>query len=89
MPRANELHSMNDDELAQRLAEAREEVFNLRFQLAMGKQDNSARLGQVRREVARTLTIQRERLSGIVRSTEPSGASKMPAGEKAERKVGP
>jgi large subunit ribosomal protein L29 len=61
MSHATELHQMNDDELAQRLAEAREEVFNLRFQLAMGKQDNSARLGQVRRDVARLLTIQHQR----------------------------
>ena len=59
--RAQELHNLNDQELAQRLAEAREEMFNLRFQLAMGKQDNSARLGQVRREVARVLTIQHQR----------------------------
>jgi large subunit ribosomal protein L29 len=44
--------------------EAREELFSLRFQLAMGKQDNSARLGHVRRDVARVLTIQHERESG-------------------------
>ena len=40
-------------------------MFSLRFQLAMGKQDNSARLGQVRREVARVLTLQHERQSGL------------------------
>jgi large subunit ribosomal protein L29 len=56
-----DLRQMNDDELARHLAETREELFNLRFQLAMGKQDNSARLGHVRREVARVLTLQRER----------------------------
>jgi large subunit ribosomal protein L29 len=61
MARTKELRETNDDELARHLAEAREELFNLRFQLAMGKQDNSARLGQVRREVARCLTLQRER----------------------------
>jgi large subunit ribosomal protein L29 len=61
MARASELRQMNDEELAHHLAETREEVFHLRFQLAMGKQDNSARLGQVRREVARTLTLQRQR----------------------------
>jgi large subunit ribosomal protein L29 len=59
--RPRELRDMNDEELARHLAESREELFNLRFQLAMGKQDNSARLGQVRREVARALTVQRER----------------------------
>jgi large subunit ribosomal protein L29 len=61
MTRAVELRKMNDDELAHRLAESKEELFQLRFQLAMGKQDNSARLGSVKREVARALTLQRER----------------------------
>ena len=55
------LRQMNDEELARHLAETREEMFHLRFQLAMGKQDNSARLGQVRRDVARALTLKRER----------------------------
>jgi large subunit ribosomal protein L29 len=62
--RPKELREMNDEELARHLAESKEELFNLRFQLAMGKQDNSARLGQVRREVARALTLQRERELG-------------------------
>ena len=61
MARPNELKQMNDDELAHHLVETRDEMFTLRFQLAMGKQDNSARLGQVRREVARVLTLQRQR----------------------------
>lgn len=65
MSTAAELSQMNDDELGQHLAEAKEELFHLRFQLAMGKQDNSARLGQVKREVARALTIQRQRQLGI------------------------
>jgi large subunit ribosomal protein L29 len=59
--KASELRQLNDEELSQRLAEAKEEVFHLRFQLATGKQDNSARLGFVRRDVARAFTIQRER----------------------------
>jgi large subunit ribosomal protein L29 len=62
--RPKELREMNDEELARHLAESKEELFNLRFQLAMGKQDNSARLGQVRKEVARALTLQRERELG-------------------------
>jgi large subunit ribosomal protein L29 len=61
MARATELTQMNNDELAHHLEESRQEVFQLRFQLAMGKQDNSARLGHIRREVARVLTLQRER----------------------------
>lgn len=58
---ATRLRELNDAELVQRLAEAREELFNLRFQLATGQLDNSARLGQVRREIARLQTIRRER----------------------------
>lgn len=57
----NELRELNDGELIQRLAEAKEEHFNLRFQLATGQLDNSARLGEVRRDVARLNTLLRER----------------------------
>jgi large subunit ribosomal protein L29 len=61
MTKAKELRELNDDELETKLAEGKEELFNLRFQLVTGKQDNSARLGQVRKEVARVMTILRER----------------------------
>jgi len=61
MTRARQLRELNDEELARRLVEVREELFSLRFQLAMGKQDNSSRIGQVKREVARVLTLQHER----------------------------
>jgi large subunit ribosomal protein L29 len=64
MTRAKELREMNNEELAHHLVEVREELFTLRFQLAVGKQDNSARLGHVRREVARVLTLQQERRTG-------------------------
>jgi large subunit ribosomal protein L29 len=61
MTSAKELRELDLDELDQRLAEAKDELFKLRFQLATGKQDNSARLGQVRKDVARIATILRER----------------------------
>jgi len=61
MTKAAELRKLNDEELAHQIAESREELFHLRFQLAMGKQDNSSRLGHVRREVARLLTLQKQR----------------------------
>lgn len=73
MASAKELRDMNDEELAHHLAETREELFSLRFQLAMGKQDNSARLGHVRREVARVLTVQTQRQSG---RSQPAVASR-------------
>jgi len=56
-----ELKGLSSDELVDRLAEARRELFNLRFQLATGQLDNTARMGQVRKDIARTLTVLRER----------------------------
>ena len=62
MPTAlSELREMDDDELVTRLVEARQELFNLRFQHVTGQQDNYARLGQVRRDVARINTLLRQR----------------------------
>lgn len=61
MTKTTELRELSDVDLEQRLVESKHELFNLRFQLATGKQDNSARLGQVRREVARLATLLRER----------------------------
>ena len=60
MTTAQELRELNPEELDQKLEEAKHELFNLRFQLATGKQDNSARIGQVRRDIARIATLLRE-----------------------------
>jgi large subunit ribosomal protein L29 len=59
--KARETRELSDDALERRIVEAKEEMFNLRFQHATGQLDNSARLGEVRRDAARLLTIQRER----------------------------
>ena len=56
-----ELRNMDTEELETRLNETRQELFNLRFQIVTGQLDNSARIGQVRRTVARMETILRER----------------------------
>jgi large subunit ribosomal protein L29 len=56
-----ELRECETDELEQRLADARQELFNLRFQHVTGQLDNSARLGQVKRQLARIHTLLRER----------------------------
>ena len=61
MAKGQELRELHDDVLVQRLAEAKEELFNLRFANATGQLDNTARLGDVRRDVARINTILRER----------------------------
>ena len=57
---AEELRELTAQELAERLAEAKAELFNLRFQLATNQMDNTSRLGEVRRDVARIKTVQRE-----------------------------
>jgi large subunit ribosomal protein L29 len=56
-----DLRELNLDELDQKLLESKHELFNLRFQMATGKQDNSARLGLVRKDIARIATLLRER----------------------------
>ena len=61
MSRASELREMTEDELGTRLAEARQELFNLRFQHVTGQLDNYARLGDVRKSVAQINTLLRER----------------------------
>ena len=61
MASVDELREMADEELLDRLREAKEELFNLRFQNVTGQLDNSARLGQVRKDIARINTLVRER----------------------------
>jgi large subunit ribosomal protein L29 len=56
-----DLRNMETEELEGKLAEVRQEAFNLRFQLVTGQLDNYSRIGQVRRDVARIETILRER----------------------------
>ena len=59
---ANDLHDLSNDELERRLADTRKELFNLRFQSATGQLENTARLRHTRREIARILTVQQERI---------------------------
>jgi large subunit ribosomal protein L29 len=56
-----ELRELPDDELYVRIEGAKEELFNLRFQLATGQLDNTARLKELRHDVARLATVLRER----------------------------
>ncbi|MGD2102228.1 MAG: 50S ribosomal protein L29 [Acidimicrobiia bacterium] len=58
---AAELREMTDQELAEALTEAKEERFNLRFQVATNQLDNTARLKEVKKEIARIRTVMRER----------------------------
>jgi large subunit ribosomal protein L29 len=63
---AGELRTSSEDELGIKLAEAKEELFNLRFQGATGQLENHGRLRAVRKEIARIYTVMRERELGIV-----------------------
>ncbi|HEX2026890.1 MAG TPA: 50S ribosomal protein L29 [Nitriliruptorales bacterium] len=58
---APELRELPDVELEEHLAEQKEELFHLRFQLVTGQLDNPQRVRQVKREIARCLTVLRER----------------------------
>ena len=61
--RAKDLRDLTDDELDHRLADSRQELFNLRFQAATGALENTARLKLAKREIARILTTQHDRNS--------------------------
>jgi len=62
--RAKDLRDLSNDELDRRLADTRQELFNLRFQSATGQLENTARLRLARREIARILTVREERNGG-------------------------
>jgi large subunit ribosomal protein L29 len=64
--KATELRNLGEEELAEKLREAKEELFNLRFQAATGQLENHGRLRAVRRDIARIYTVMRERELGIV-----------------------
>ena len=59
--RAKDMSDLTDDELQDRLADTRQELFNLRFQAAAGALENTARLKLAKREIARILTVQHDR----------------------------
>src|ERR1044072_4690019 len=70
---ASELRELNDEELVLRLRESKEELFNLRFQMATGQMDNNRRLRTVRHDIARIYTVMRERELGL--SVSPDAVS--------------
>jgi large subunit ribosomal protein L29 len=72
--RADELRSMPDDELVTQLREAKHELFNLRFRHVTGQLDNSSRLGDLRRDIARINTVLRQREIEEAERLEAAGA---------------
>jgi large subunit ribosomal protein L29 len=63
--KAHELDEMNNTDLEARLREAKEELFNLRFQAATGQLESHGRLRTVKKDIARIYTVVRERELGI------------------------
>ena len=70
-----ELRNLEDAELTAKLREAKEELFNLRFQAATGQLENHGRLRAVRKEIARIYTVMRERELGITTIEASEGAA--------------
>ncbi len=70
---AQDLRELDDDELLTRLRESKEELFNLRFQVATGQLDNNARLRTVRRDISRIYTVMRERELGLSVAPDATG----------------
>jgi large subunit ribosomal protein L29 len=65
--KARQLRDLTNDELERKMAETRQELFNLRFQSATGALENPARLRLAKREIARLLTIRHEREASLER----------------------
>jgi large subunit ribosomal protein L29 len=59
--KVEEIRKMSDEELSSELASLKEELFKLRFQLATNQLDNTSQIAQVKRDIARVMTIQREK----------------------------
>ena len=73
-----QLRVSTEEELQSKLAEAKEELFNLRFQGATGQLESHGRLRAVRKEIARIYTVMRERELGIITLIEDSGEPEVP-----------
>jgi large subunit ribosomal protein L29 len=72
---ATEYRSLETEDLVEKLKEAKEELFNLRFQAATGQLENHGRLLAVRKDIARIYTVLRERELGITSVETPEGAA--------------
>ncbi len=83
--RTSELREMDEGELGTRLAEARQELFNLRFQHVTGQLDNYSRLGQLRKDIARIETLLRENEIAAAEAAEAEADAEWRAANEARR----
>ena len=83
-----QLRVSTEEELHVKLAEAKAELFNLRFQGATGQLESHGRLRAVRKEIARIYTVMRERELGIITLVEDSGEPEVPEPETPAAQAG-
>jgi len=83
--RVSEMREMDDNELSTRLVEARQELFNLRFQHVTGQLDNYSRLGQLRKDIARIETLLRENEIAAAEAAEAEADAEWQAANEARR----
>jgi large subunit ribosomal protein L29 len=81
---AAELRNLGKDELLSKLGEAKEELFNLRFQAATGQLESHGRLRAVRKDIARIYTVLTERALGITDEVETTAATEEVVADDAE-----
>lgn len=63
--KAEDVRQKTDDELSEQLGDLQKEAFNLRFQQASGQLENTSRVRQIRRDIARIKTVQHQRRSAV------------------------
>ena len=85
--RTTELREMSEDELAGRLVEARQELFNLRFQHVTGQLDNYSRLGQLKKDIARIETLLRENEIAAAEAAEAEAEAEWKANQARSSRV--
>lgn len=64
--KASQLRELSSEELDKKLVEAKQNLFNIRFQLAIGKLENVAKVKEIRKEIARILTVKYEKEREVV-----------------------
>jgi large subunit ribosomal protein L29 len=89
VPRTRELRELGDEELNDQLVESKTELFNLRFQHVTGQLDNYARLGDLRRDVARITTLLREREIAAAEAAQSGNAAPAAQSSRAAEAAAP
>jgi large subunit ribosomal protein L29 len=83
--KAAQVRGLTDDQLSDELVKLKKEQFNLRFQAASGQLENTARVREIRRDIARIMTITGQRLAGAEVEAKPKTEAKAPKEPKAHK----